>query len=410
MTDEAADAPPPRENLELIGQDAAERAVLDAWNAGRMPHAWLITGPRGVGKATLAYRIARFVLAGGGQGGAPAASSVRPPSSEDRRATTRAPAEPGLFGDALPPAQPSSLAIAPDHPVIARVTSGGHADLRVLEPNMPHPERSTPSRQILVGHVRRALQLTNLTAAEAGWRVILVDPADELNANAQNAILKSLEEPPPGVLFLLVCHAPGRLLPTIRSRCRRVALDPLDPDALAGLLARYRPDLPDGDRRALARLTEGSIGDALALAQSGGLELYRTVVRLLGTLERPDIQGIQALGDSIARVGARRSSEDGGQPASDKFATLRDLIGRWLARLVIAGARADAPAEIVPGEAQISATFLSRAPLEQWLQVWEKVTGLMARADSANLDRKQTVVSAFLTMAALLQAGPGTAR
>jgi DNA polymerase III subunit delta' len=380
MTDASAEAPPPRENLELLGQETAERAVLDAWNTGRMPHAWLITGPRGVGKATLAYRIARFVLAGGGQGEA---------------------AEAGLFGDALPPAKPDSLAIPADHPVTARVASGGHADLRVLEPNMPHPEHGRPTRQIVVGHVRRAVQFTNLTSAEAGWRVILVDPADELNANAQNAILKSLEEPPPGVLFLLVCHAPGRLLPTIRSRCRRVTLDPLDPDTLASLLARYRPDLPDEDRRALARLTEGSIGDALALAQSGGLDLYRNVVRLLGTLDQPDIQGIHALGDSVSRAG---------QQASDNFATLRDLIGRWLARLVIAGARADAPAEIVPGEAQISARFLARAPLEQWLQVWEKVTGLMARADGANLDRKQTVVSAFLTMAALLQAGPDAAR
>jgi DNA polymerase-3 subunit delta' len=210
------------------------------------------------------------------------------------------------------------------------------------------------------------------------------------------------------VLFLLVCHAPGRLLPTIRSRCRRLALDPLGPDDLAMLLARYRPELGEGDRAALARLTEGSIGDALALADSGGLDLYKNVVRLLGTLDSPDIQGIHALGDSVGRP--RRSSDDSGKPPSDAFATLRDLIGRWLVRLVIAGARAEAPAEIVPGEAQISAKFLARAPLEQWLEVWEKVTGLMARADGANLDRKQTVVSAFLTMAALLQTGRGTAR
>jgi DNA polymerase-3 subunit delta' len=395
MTEDEDDPFAPRRNLDLAGQEAAERAVLDAWNAGRMPHAWLITGPRGVGKATLAYRIARFVLAEGGKGTA---------------------AEPGLFGDALPPVPPQTLAVAPDHPVVARVASNGHADLRVLEPNMINPETNRPSRQILVGHVRKALQVTNLTAAEAGWRVILIDPADELNANAQNAILKSLEEPPAGVLFLLVSHAPGRLLPTIRSRCRRIPLEPLGPAVVDTLLARYRPEVATDDRTALARLTEGSIGDALALADSGGLELYRTVVRLLGTLDRPDIQGIHALGESLSRAGARaaarRSSENGGRttPAVDSFATLRDLIGRWLGRLVIAGARAESPLEIVPGEAQISAKFLSRAPLEQWLEVWEKVTGLMARADGANLDRKQTVVSAFLTMAALLQAGQRAAR
>lgn len=388
MTGDEEDPFAPRRNLDLMGQEAAERTVLDAWNAGRMPHAWLITGPRGVGKATLAYRIARFALSGGGQGEG---------------------AEAGLFGDALPPVTPQTLAIAPDHPVVARIASGGHADLRVLEPNMPNPKSNNrPSRQILVDHVRRALQVANLTAAETGWRVILVDPADELNVNAQNAILKSLEEPPAGVLFLLVSHAPGRLLPTIRSRCRRVALEALAPDVIDMLLGRYRPELTEADRSALARLTEGSVGDALALADSGGLDLYRNVVRLLGTLDRPDIQGIHALGDSIARAGQQSSRAS--QQATDGFATLRGLIGCWLGRLVIAGARAEAPPEIVPGEAQIFAQFLARAPLEQWLEVWEKVTGLMARADGANLDRKQTIVSAFLTMATLLQAGQRTVR
>ena len=382
MSQDDPSAPPPRENLELIGHEGAERMVLDAWNAGRMPHAWLITGPRGIGKATFAYRVARFVL-----------SQRMPGQGTDDG--------PGLFGDALLPAVPDTLVVDPRHPVVARVASGGHADLRVLEPNLPHPDHGRPSRQIVVGHVRKAVQFTNLTSAEEGWRVILVDPADELNANAQNAILKSLEEPPANVLFLLVCNAPGRLLPTIRSRCRRVAMEPLTPGTLDTLLARYRPDIPDEDRQALTRLTEGSIGDAMALADSGGLDLYRTVIKLLGSLDDPDIQGIHALGDTIAR---------GGQQAADHFATLRDLIGRWLARLVIAGARAETPPEIVAGEGRISAQFLARAPLEQWLEVWEKVTGLMARADGANLDRKQTIVSAFLTMAALLQGGRATVR
>lgn len=381
MSDDDSLVPTPRKNLELLGHDGAERTILDAWNAGRMPHAWLITGPRGIGKATFAYRVARFVLAQDGQGAA-----------DDG---------PGLFGDALPPAVPDTMAIDPDHPVVARVASSGHADLRVLEPNMPHPDHGRPSRQIVVGHVRKAVRFTNMTSAEEGWRVILVDPADELNANAQNAILKSLEEPPANVLFLLVCNAPGRLLPTIRSRCRRVSLDPLAPEIVADLLFRYCPDLSDGDRQALAQLSGGSIGDALALADSGGLELYQTVVKLLGSLDNPDIPGIHALGDTISRAG---------QQASDRFATLRHLIGQWLTRLVIAGARAETPPEIVPGEGRISAQFLARAPLDQWVEVWEKVTSLMARADSANLDRKQTIISAFLTMAALHQGGRSPAR
>ena len=379
MTEEAEAQPTSRDTLDLLGHEAAERALLDAWNAGRMPHAWLITGPRGIGKATFAYRVARFVL-----------------SQQDGDS-----AAPGLFGDDLPPPEAASLAIDPDHPVVARVSAGGHADLRVLETNMPHPDHGRPARQILVGHVRKAVQFTTLTAAEQGWRVILVDPADALNANAQNAILKSLEEPPPKVLYLLVCNAPGRLLPTIRSRCRRLSLEPLSNEHFDVLLARHCPDLPEEDRHALARLAGGSIGDALALLGSGGLDLYRTVVKLLGTLEHPDIQGIHALGDTVSRAG---------QQGNDAFATVRDIMGQWLARLVMTGARAEKPAEIVPGEGRIAELFLARAPLEQWIEVWEKVTGLMARADGANLDRKQTIVSAFLTMAAMLKDGRATAR
>lgn len=379
MTEETQGIPVPRDTLDLLGHDAEEGAVLDAWNAGRMPHAWLLTGPRGIGKATFAYRVARFVLSQEG---------------EDSAA-------PGLFGDDLPPPEAATMAVAADHPVVARISAGGHADLRVLETNMPHPDHGRPARQILVGHVRKAVQFTTLTAAEQGWRVILVDPADDLNANAQNAILKCLEEPPPKVLFLLVCNAPGRLLPTIRSRCRRLALEPLAPEHFDTLLARHCPDLPDGDRQALARLSRGSIGDAVALLGSGGLDLYRTVVKLLGTLEHPDIQGIHALGDTASRAG---------QQGADAFATLRDILGQWLARLVLTAARAEKPAEIVPGEGRIAELFLARAPLEQWIEVWEKVTGLMARADSANLDRKQTIVSVFLTMAAMLKDGRAAAR
>lgn len=372
MSETPQDIPTPRENLELIGHAAAERILLESWNSGRMPHAWLITGTRGIGKATLAYRLARFVFSQGGSDSG------------------------GLFGDALAPQAPDSLAIASDNPVVARVASGGHPDLRVLEPGMMNPQTGRPSRQIIVSQVRQAVRFTNMTSAEEGWRVVLVDPADELNANAQNAILKSLEEPPAMVLFLLVSNAPGRLLPTIRSRCRRLALDPLPDSDVQDLLTRHHPDLSPEDRSALSRLADGSIGDAMALDACGGLDLYRTMLRLMETLEAPDIPAIHALGDSVARAAQ-------GKP--DPFVTFRDLIGHWLARLVLSAARAEAVQEVVPGEAGIMARLQSRAPLDQWLTVWEKVTGLLERADSANLDRKQTVVSAFLTLASLVEAG-----
>lgn len=367
--DDDAWPPPPRKNTRLEGHEAAEQAVLEAWNSGRMPHAWLIAGPQGIGKATFAYRVARFVLAQGpGDAGG------------------------GLFGDAPAGLGCDTLALDPDHPVMQRIASGGHADLRVLEPGMVNPDTGRSSRQIVVPLVRRALQFTNLTAAEGGWRVVLVDPADALNVNAQNALLKCLEEPPPSTVFLLACNAPGRLLPTIRSRCRRLTLQALDDTILLRLLEAYRPDLPAEDRAALAGLAEGSIGEAIALADHGGLDLYRRMVAIMEGIAQPDIVAIHGLGDDLNRRG--REAE-----TADAFGTLRALMNRWLARLVTDGARRATGPEVVPGEAAVIASLLRRAPLEQWLEVWEKVTRLLDQVDSANLDPKQALVSAFLTMA-----------
>lgn len=257
---------------------------------------------------------------------------------------------------------------------------------------MINPETGNTSRQIVVPLVRRALQFTNLTAAEGGWRVVLVDPADALNVNAQNALLKSLEEPPPNTVFLLACNAPGRLLPTIRSRCRRLTLQALDASIMAQLLEAYRSDLPPDDRQAIAALAEGSIGDAIALADHGGLDLYRRMMAIMRDIASPDIVAIHGLGDDMTRRG-----KDAG--TADAFGTLRTLINRWLARLVMAGARREPGEEIVTGDAAVMAGLLGRAPLEQWLEVWEKVTRLLDQVDSANLDPKQALVSAFLTMA-----------
>ncbi len=364
----------PRNRFTIRGHAAAESRLLEAVQSGRLPHAWLISGPRGIGKATLAYRFTRFVLNGAG--------------NQDE----------GLFGDTLPPVD--SLAIPAESPVAQRISARGHADLRVLEPGMPHPDTGRPTQQIVVSQVRKAIRFTNMTSAEGGWRVILVDPADALNANAQNALLKSLEEPPPMALFLLTCNAPGRLLPTIRSRCTQLFLDPLKDSVVLELLEEYFPDLSVEDRAALAALGEGSIGDAIALAEAGGLDLYGKMVRLMGTLDRPDILGIQALGDSVGRRGG----------ATDNFTTLRDLIGRWLARLILSAAQATPHTDVVADESRIKERLLSLAPLEQWLEVWEKVTRLLEQADSANLDRKQAVVNAFLTIAAILDGGQARAR
>jgi DNA polymerase-3 subunit delta' len=348
----------PRATPLLIGHEAAEATLLRAHAAGRLPHALLITGPRGIGKATLAFRLARFLLAQG-EGGD------------------------GLFGAA---AAPTSLALDPDHPVFKRVAAGGHADLLTVERGID-PKRKRLRGEIVVDDTRSIGTFLRLTPAEGGWRIVIVDGADEMNRSAANALLKVLEEPPRRALLLLVIHNPGRLLPTIRSRCGKIALKPLPRETVVRLLTARRPDLPEVDAAALAVLAGGSPGRALDLAEAGGLELYRRLVGLLETLPTLDVAALHALADRLARADADRA-----------FRAAAELLSGWLSRLVTLGAGAADEGEAVAGEHALMRRLAARRGLDRWVEVWEKVARLFAQAEGINLDRKQVVLNAFLAL------------
>lgn len=352
--------PAPRANPDLVGHAPAERTLREAFEGGRLAHAWLITGPRGIGKATLAYRFARFALTHG-----------------------KAAFAPGLFGAGPPAAAGEGLFVGTADPVFRRVAAGGHADLFTVERTLNDQGRLRG--EIIVSDVRGVGAFLALTPAEGGWRVVVVDAAEEMNRNAANAILKVLEEPPKRAMLLLVSHAPGRLLPTIHSRCRRLALRVLAPDDVTALIARYRPDIEPADRDALAHLAEGSIGRALALAEEGGVELYRELARLLEGLGALDIAALHALAERLGRA-------DG----EEAFRTLGDLLLWWLGRLILFGARGAPPAGMGASERALMTRLLQRAALDRWMEVWEKITRLLARAGGANLDRKQVFLNAFL--------------
>jgi DNA polymerase III subunit delta' len=354
---EEAPWPAPRRTADLRGQEAAEQVLLRAHASGRLPHAWLLSGPRGVGKATLAYRFARFLLSPDAQGG-------------------------GLFGDA-----PDSLAVAEDDPVFRRVASAGHPDLMSLERGTD--DKGKPRSVIPVEEVRRLLAFARMTASEGGWRVAIVDAVDEMNRNAANALLKVLEEPPPQCILLLVSHAPGSLLPTIRSRCCQLPLAPLDEAVVAELLAARHPDLPQDEVAALARLADGSLGHALALADQGGLDLYRELIGLLGTLPRLDVARLHKLAEKWGQ---------GRDPAA--FRTGMELLIWWLGRFIRAASTGQPLPEVVPGEAALAQRLQEGRPLAQWLGLWEKISRLFARTEAANLDRKQVVLTAFLDLEA----------
>ena len=351
--------PAPRANAELKGHSAVEQRLLSAYLSGRLPHAWLLTGPRGVGKATLAYRFARFLLAGG--------------APED-----------GLFG---PTAE--NLHVSPKHDVFRRVAAGGHSDLVTVE-RAQDDKTGRLRREIVVKDVRSVGEFLHMTPGEGGWRIVVVDSADDMNPSAANAILKVLEEPPRQALLLLVSHAPGRLLPTIRSRCCQLTLPALDEPLVVELLGRYAPDLPDADRAVLARLGEGSIGRTLDLAAGGGLELYCELIELLNGLPRLDVPRLHAMADRLAR------GTDGAA-----FRTGTELLSWWLGRMIRNAAAGALPAEILPGERNLMRRLLERRDLAQWLALWEKLGRLFAGAEGANLDRKQVVVTAFLQLEAL---------
>lgn len=352
------DYPIPRENGYLAGHDTAQQTFLDAWSSGRLAHAWLITGPRGIGKATLAYRMARYALSQGPDEGV------------------------SLFAETEAP----TLQMSQEHPVFRRVAAQGHGDFRAVERPWADTKKSKRKTAITVNEVREIGSFLRLTPAEGGWRVVLIDAADEMNRNAANAVLKVLEEPPKQALIFLVSHNPARLLPTIRSRCRRLDLSPLSPETVAALMMRYRPDLSSGDVDPLAILADGSIGRALELAEAGGLDLFRQMIGVLSTLPTLDINLAHALGDTAAR--------------GESFRTIADLLIWWLARMVSVEAREDwaHTPEIVPGEHAIADKLKAAAGLDQWVEVWEKVARLFERATAVHLDKKRTVLNALLAI------------
>jgi DNA polymerase-3 subunit delta' len=240
----------------------------------------------------------------------------------------------------------------------------------------------------VVADTRAIAGFLRLTAAAGGWRVVILDGADAMNRNAANALLKILEEPPQRSVLLLVSENPGRLLPTIRSRCRRLALKPLPPADVEAALVRLRPDLGAEDARRLAALAQGSIGRVLELASAQGLALYRELSGLLERLPALDGEALHGFADRIARAGSE-----------DAFALTAELLPGWVARMVALAAGGGARAEL-PGEAQAMRRLAARRGLDQWTEVWEKLGQLFDAADGLNLDRKQVVLNAFFALEA----------
>ena len=265
---EDTEAPHPRTTAVLFGHASAEAALIAAYRSGRIPHAFLMAGPKGIGKATLAYRLARFVLAHPD----PAAPEV---------------------------AAATSLAVAPDHPVARRIAAQGQPDLLILERTLN--DKGVLHKQIAVDDIRRTVAFFGSTAREGGSRIAIVDAVDELNKSSANALLKVLEEPPQRALLLLVSHSAARVPATLRSRCRILTLRPLDEaDVAAAVAVATGSPATDPEIVAAASAADGGVARALAFLDGDALELRQRALDLLDKLPTLDTGALHALGEAIA--------------------------------------------------------------------------------------------------------------
>jgi DNA polymerase-3 subunit delta' len=319
----------PRETFRLVGQDEALARAARAIRSGKPPQGWLIAGPPGIGKATLAYRIARYLLAFGASDKGPADLSV-------------------------PEKDPNALQVA----------AGSHPGLLVLKRGV-NPDTGKLMGVLSVGEVRRLANFFGMTSGAGGWRVAIVDTADDMNDAAANALLKMLEEPPSRAMLLVLSHRPGRLLPTIRSRCQRLNLRPLNDGDLEAELARLLPDLGAKERASLARLAGGSIGMALQLAGGEGITLAAEADKLIDAASNPDVVAILSLGDKLGRM-------------TDGLDDFGSFLGEALAQRIRAKAGA--------------------ARLDRWVQAWERLNASFARTGGLHLDPRQTLLTSARAM------------
>lgn len=329
------EVPHPREVHELQGQEMAEEAFEAARGRGRLHHAWLLTGPQGVGKATFAYRAARRLLGA--------------PSYLDH----------GLLG------------ADPEHPVSRQVAARSHPDLLVLEREGPDGK---PRKVIPVDDARRLAEFFSKSPASAPHRVAIIDAADDLNVNAANAILKTLEEPPPRGVLLMVSHSPGRLLPTIRSRCRRLAFQALGIEATTAFV-RARTEMNAEEALRLAHMAEGAPGQALSLAAANALAMDDAARDLLSELPRIDETRALSIADKF---------RGGEGPA--QFALLFDRLADRVHTLAVDRATQG----------------IGR--LDRWAQAWETLQRLPREVEALNLDRVDALFTALRELRQAAQA------
>ncbi len=348
----------PRASALCLGFETQESQLLSLFNQGLMPHALILSGPKGIGKATFAFRLARFLLKHGGDD-----------ASQD-----------SLFGDAPEPAR--TMDVSEDDPVFRKVLAGGHPDLLTVERAMDD-KKGTQKSAVDVESVRKVAPFLRMTSSEGGWRVVIIDDAETMNRNAQNALLKILEEPPQKALLILVCHRIGAMIPTIRSRCRVLHFQAQATDIFNRLFTRAAPEIREKERAHLYNMAGGSFGRALSLYEEGGIGSFETVLALFSGFPQWNWPQIHQLAESASRFGQDQAYEG-----------TREIILFICETILFAKARReDGPPPIIdmPG---LDALYRHYS-LEQWSEICEKLKAHFIAVDVSNLDKRQGIFGAF---------------
>lgn len=350
-----------------VGHEGQEQEFLSLFNAGRMPHGLIFSGPRGVGKATMAYRLARFLLKNGGM----------QDSAQD-----------ALFGGDDLASDASSLDVARDHQVARLVAACAHPDLLAIE--RAYDEGKNRYKEAVdVASIRKVTPFLRMTSSEGSYRVVIIDDADTMNRSAQNALLKILEEPPEKTVIILVTHRVGALIPTIRSRTRLVNFEPLEKPHFEALLEKSGSALTPRDLDTLALLSEGSIGTALDYIEQGGLETFD---KLLALYDEQAMSGVNwadvhAMADELSKAG------------QDGRYTLFCTLLQWLYHsLMVSKARNRALPEALSG--LVFQDIMAKSSLDKLIQICDKLGEHFASVKHANLDKRQGVLGAFSLISA----------
>lgn len=355
--DEAQTLTEPRATPHIWGLDEQEKMFLSLFASNELPHAWLFTGPQGVGKATFAYHIAKFLF-------------VNPEADTGQDS---------MFGE--PADEVSTVVTNPENPAVKRVLSSGHADLMVLE------KPSDGRGEIKVEDTRQVIQFLQKTPAEGGWRVVIIDGAEHMTNSAQNALLKILEEPPKKTTLMLIAETPSRLLPTIRSRCRKMAFDRL-PNTVIEKLIDYSGCLTDTslDKDQALAFANGSFGHLIDFIKGDGALYFSYLIDGLSHLPHIPRKDLYELSELI-----NMDRKKGGAQA------FMAITIWWLEQVIKHMGKGETYKTMSDKEDAIIHSFMAKEKaVERLLSLWEKIKQLKNDVSWASLDTKSAVMTVFL--------------